>query len=157
MKLFHGTNIDFTEIDLSKSRPNKDFGQGFYLTSIFSQAREMAVRRCEFESCGQPIVQTYEFDDNALNNNDLNILIFESPSRDWAEFILKNRKSRGKKVHNYDIVMGPVADDGVVYQLNLYMQKIITLDQLVSELEYRKLNNQYFFGTQKAISKLNRI
>ena len=157
MKLFHGTNIDFSEIDLSKSRPNKDFGQGFYLTSILSQAREMAVRRCEFESCGQPVVQVYEFDNNALKNKDLNVLIFNSPNRDWAEFILKNRKSRGNKVHNYDIVVGPVADDGVVYQLNLYMQKIITLDQLVSELEYRKLNNQYFFGTEKALLNLKRL
>jgi hypothetical protein len=28
MKLFHGTNIDFDNIDLKMSKPNKDFGQG---------------------------------------------------------------------------------------------------------------------------------
>lgn len=34
MKLYHGTNVDFSEIDLSKCKPYKDFGQGFYLTNI---------------------------------------------------------------------------------------------------------------------------
>ena len=57
----------------------------------------------------------------------------------------------------YDIVVGPVADDGVVLQINLYDQHIITIDQLVEGLTYRKLNSQYFFGTELAISKLKRL
>ena len=28
MILYHGTNADFDEIDLRKSKPNKDFGHG---------------------------------------------------------------------------------------------------------------------------------
>lgn len=32
MILYHGTNIGFDKIDLSKSRKGKDFGLGFYLT-----------------------------------------------------------------------------------------------------------------------------
>ena len=59
--------------------------------------------------------------------------------------------------HDYDIVYGPIADDGVVYQLTLFEQHLITIEQLVEGLTYRKLNNQYFFGTKLAISKLNRI
>ena len=38
MKLYHGTNIDFDVIDLTKSNKHKDFGQGFYLTDIRSQS-----------------------------------------------------------------------------------------------------------------------
>lgn len=34
MKLYHGTNKAFDTIDLKKSKPNKDFGRGFYLSSI---------------------------------------------------------------------------------------------------------------------------
>ena len=60
-------------------------------------------------------------------------------------------------MHEYDIVIGPIADDGVVYQINLYMQHFITIDQLVQGLTYKKLNRQYFFGTEKAIAKLRRI
>ena len=65
--------------------------------------------------------------------------------------------ARGRRIHEYDIVVGPVADDGVVYQLNLYMQRLITLDTLVKELTFKRLNNQYYFGTEKSISKLQRV
>lgn len=68
MKLYHGTNIDFSEIDLSKCKPNKDFGQGFYLTNIEQQAEKQAVRRCNSEGSGTPIVQTYEFNEGYLTD-----------------------------------------------------------------------------------------
>ena len=41
MKLYHGTNIDFDKIDISKSKPNKDFGCGFYLSADFEQAKNI--------------------------------------------------------------------------------------------------------------------
>lgn len=157
MILYHGTNMEFSEILISRCRPNKDFGRGFYLTDIRSQAQEQAVRRCEFEGCGTPIVQKYQFDEQWLQSPDLKIRIFQNVSEEWAEFILKNRTSHGRRLHDFDIVIGPVADDGVVYQLNLYMQRLITLDALVRELSYKKINNQYYFGTEKAIGLLRRI
>lgn len=42
MILHHGTNIDFDTIDLKKSKPNKDFGKGFYLSADYDQAMAMA-------------------------------------------------------------------------------------------------------------------
>ncbi|MBO7203514.1 MAG: DUF3990 domain-containing protein [Bacteroidales bacterium] len=44
MILYHGTNVDFDVIDLIKSNKYKDFGQGFYLTDIRSQAEELATK-----------------------------------------------------------------------------------------------------------------
>lgn len=157
MRLYHGTNIEFTKIDFNQCRPNKDFGRGFYLTDIKQQALDMAIRRTKFSECGSPIVQEYEFDESLLTSKELKVKIFEGVSIEWAQFILSNRKAKGKKVHNYDIVIGPVADDSVVYQINIYMLQIITIEELVKRLEYKKLNSQYFFGTEKAISKLKRI
>ncbi len=157
MKLYHGTNIDFMQIDLSMTKPNKDFGRGFYLTDIYKQAKEMAVRRCTFEGIGSPIVQEYSFDEKCLHDGSMAVKVFDSVSEEWAEFVLNNRKARGKRIHSYDIVVGPVADDGVVYQINLYLQRIITIKQLVKELSYRKLNRQYYFGTEKAVTKLQRL
>lgn len=122
MRLFHGTNIDFKEIDFQKCKPNKDFGKGFYLTDIKQQALDMAVRRTKFSSCGSPIVQEYEFAESLLSSKELK-----------------------------------VADDSVVYQINIFMLHFITIEELVKRLEYKKLNSQYFFGTEKAISKLKRI
>lgn len=87
----------------------------------------------------------------------MKVRVFDGVSAEWAEFILQNRMAKGKRMHDYDIVVGPVADDGVVYQLNLYMQRLITIEALVRELTYRKINRQYFFGTERAIKNLKRI
>lgn len=157
MKLYHETNCDFSKIYLNKCRPNKDFGKGFYLTDIRKQALNMAIRKCVFENTGTAVVQVYEFDETILTKKELNIKVFNSVCEEWAEFIIKNRTSRNKSTHNYDIVVGPVADDGVVFQINLYLQHLINMQTLIKELTFRKLNNQYFFGTERAIYKLKRL
>ncbi len=157
MKLYHGTNVEFSEIDFTKCKPNKDFGRGFYLTDIKEQAIDMAIRRTKFEENGSPIVQEYEFDESLLASKDLTVRVFDGVSVDWAQFIVANRNAKDMKTHDYDIVVGPIADDGVVFQINLFMQHFITIGELVRRLEFKKLNSQYFFGTEKAISKLHRL
>ena len=116
MKLYHGTNIDFDVIDLAKSNKYKDFGQGFYLTDIRSQAEQLAAKKSRIFG-GYPIIQEYEFDESMLESNELKILMFDTPTTEWAEFIFKNRNRDANFKHDYDIVIGPIADDGVAYLL----------------------------------------
>ena len=157
MKLYHGTNIDFREIDLAKSNKFKDFGQGFYLTGIRQQAVELSQKRA-IRDGGVPIVQEYEFDESLLNGTTLKVLRFDSPTAEWAEFIYKNRSRRRPAfTHDYDIVIGPIADDGVAYLLDRYEEGSFTIEELANELKYKKLNSQYFFGTNRCISLLKRI
>lgn len=158
MRLYHGTNTYIDEIDINKCNPNKDFGQGFYLTDIKEQALLMAKRRAKIENQGRPTIMEYEFDEKHLYNESINVKIFDKPSKEWALFILSNRKSSStNNQHNYDIVVGPIANDGVVFQLDRYENNMITLDVLVKELSYQKLNKQYCFVTAKAISKLIKV
>lgn len=42
---YHGTNKDFGRIDFAYSLRFKDFGKGFYLTDIKTQAVEIAQRK----------------------------------------------------------------------------------------------------------------
>ena len=42
MKLYHGSNIEINTPDLTKSKPYKDFGKGFYLSANKEQAIRMA-------------------------------------------------------------------------------------------------------------------
>ncbi len=42
MRLYHGSNVEIESIDLSKSRPFKDFGRAFYLSADQQQAWERA-------------------------------------------------------------------------------------------------------------------
>lgn len=156
MILYHGTNIDFNVIDLDKSNKYKDFGKGFYLTDIRSQAEELAAKKSRLFG-GYPVIQEYEFDENMLQAGDLQVLTFSSPSPLWADFIFKNRNRHIQFSHDYDIVIGPIADDGVAYLLGRYEEGTLTIDELSKELDYKKLNNQYFFGTEKAIKYLKRI
>ena len=157
MILYHGTNIDFKEIDLTKSNFFKDFGRGFYLTDIRLQAIELSQKRTARDG-GTPIVQEYEFDENILCDTTLKVRSFEGPTAEWAEFIYNNRSRRRPLFrHDYDIVIGPIADDGVAYLLNRYEEGSFTIEELARELKYRQLNNQYYFGTYRSISLLKRI
>ena len=46
MRLYHGTTSDFGEIDLTKSKPSKDFGRGFYLSAEVEQAKGLCPNTC---------------------------------------------------------------------------------------------------------------
>ena len=155
LKLYHGSNVRIERIDLSVGHINKDFGKGFYLTTIKEQAEAMAKRKARLFIDAVPIVTEFVFDDSSLSDKELNVKIFDGVSEEWADFIFENRRASETGFrHNYDIVIGPVADDGVVMQLDRYEMGKITLQQLVDELRYRKLNNQYYFGTERAIKYL---
>ena len=54
---------------------------------------------------------------------------------EWAEFILLNRNNNTNiQAHDYDIVIGPIADDTVGLQLRRFIQGYINISQLVNEL-----------------------
>ena len=72
MRLYHGTNMDFDNIDLTKSKPNKDFGQGFYLSDNRWQAEELVAARVELTG-GEAIVLEYNFDEALLDSGALRV------------------------------------------------------------------------------------
>ena len=157
MILYHGTNVNFDKIDLLKSKPNKDFGRGFYLSPNFDQAKNMAETKVEQLEYGHPIVLQYEVNVDDLKQ--LNVLRFDSYSEEWAKFILANRNNTSTKpAHDFDIVIGPIADDRVGLQLWKYETHSIDLPTLVKNLQYMKgVTIQYFFGTVRAINILKKI
>lgn len=158
MILYHGTYTDIDFIDLKKCMPCKDFGQGFYLTDIAQQAQDMAIRKSKFIAGASPCVLKYEFDESCLTDGTLQVKVFDRPTEEWAQFIIANRYNpENKVVHHYDIVIGPIADDGVALQIGLFRDGLIDLTALAKALEYRKLNKQYYFGTAKAVSLLKKI
>lgn len=157
LKLYHGSNVTIEKIDLCHSRKGKDFGCGFYLNPDKSQALEMAVRTARRLQEGEPIVNAYLFDENLLTDKDtpLSVKVFEEYSKEWAEFVLINRRNMtSTPAHPYDIVIGPIADDTVGLQMRRFMLGYIDIDRMIEELRFHKPAVQYFFGTEKAISYL---
>ena len=159
MILYHGSNVNIEVPNLSKSKPYKDFGKGFYLSADKNQALRMAEQKTLQLLIGEPIVSEFEFDETLLQGNELKVKIFEDYSVEWANFILQNRDIHNQHpIHDYDIVYGPIADDGVTFQLRRFQAGTITIEELVKELKYAKgITFQYFFGTIKALEALKRI
>ena len=102
------------------------------------------------------MVSTFLFDDSVILSNELNIKIFNDYSEEWARFILMNRdKSELQPSHNFDIVYGSIADDGVTFQLRRFWGGVISIEKLIEELKYAKrITFQYYFGTENALNKL---
>lgn len=159
MKLFHGSNIKIDIPDLAHSKPNKDFGRGFYLSADKSQAQDMAKQKVDQTQKGTAEVTEFLFDESIMQSNELKILIFEDYCEEWAKFVVANRNSKSEfSANDYDIVYGPIADDGVTFQLRRFEGGVITLPKLVEELKYAKgITFQYFFGTERALKLLKRL
>ena len=158
MILYHGSNVEIQEIDLTKSARGKDFGKGFYLSENKEQAEEMAVFK-SLQTNSTPIVSAFELDERALSDNSLNIKIFKEYSLEWAELVFKNRSNRSDTpIHDYDIVYGPIADDKVGVQIRNFMEGNINIDIFLERLKYIKgITFQYFFGTKKAVKHLKKL
>ena len=162
MILYHGTNVDFDQIELANCKPFRDFGKGFYLTKLKKQAERMALRTTRING-GTPIVISYSFNETYYSG--LNVMSFPSqPSLEWALFITNNRNRQNPYPHDsncnldckYDIVIGPVADDDIAELLREYSSGNINIQDLKNGLTYKELTNQYSFHTQRAINLLKK-
>ena len=158
MILYHGTTVDIKEIDLQKSKPNKDFGKGFYLSAEKEQAIAMADYKAE-QIDGVPVVNAFEFDEACLHDSSLKVKVFNEYDNEWADFIFANRNNpTSANVHDYDIVIRPIANDRVGIQIRRYMEREIDLPTFIERLKYMKgMTIQYYFGTERAICLLKRI
>ena len=164
MVLYHGSNTKVEEIDLSKCRKYKDFGQGFYCTTIKKQAEFMAERVTKREG-GTKNVNTFELDEGIFEDKELNIKKFDKPSKEWATFILNNRDRDFKDIsskecnadNKYDLVIGPVADDDIIVLFRTFVNGLIDIDTLIRELTYKELTDQYSFHTEKSLKYLKGV
>lgn len=156
MRLYHGSNEFINGIDLSKGRKYKDFGQGFYTTHIKEQAVLWAKRISERYG-GNPTVTEFEFDLEQAQKDGISIKIFEQPDKEWALFVMANRNREIDFNHDYDVVIGPVADDNMARLFGLYDMNIIDLEAVVAGLIYKDLNSQYFFATEVALKYIRKV
>lgn len=83
----------------------------------------------------------------------LKVKRFDTLNEDWLEFIKLNR-SKGGLQHDYDVVIGPVADDNTMETVQLYIASILTAKEAVERLRYNQVNNQVSFHTEKALKYL---
>jgi hypothetical protein len=148
MILYHGSTISVPNPSVHKSRANLDFGKGFYLTELKTQAIRWAKRKAALMH-GVPILNVYEFDEDAFMNG--KVLTFENNDEAWVNFVCKNR--RGEPVQTADLIIGGVADDKVVEAVDMYMQGLWGLQETLNALSYYEISNQYCFTNQQFLNK----
>ena len=156
MILYYGSNVEIPLIDLSKCSKYKDFGQGFYMTSIRQQAGEWAQKVTRRFKTGKPFLNIYEFNDNY---SDLKTISFTEPDEQWAVFVINNRNHAflnyrdelSNHDNKYDLVHGLVANDDISAILETFLMGILPMSQMSKALNYKQLNDQYSFHTLKAL------
>lgn len=150
MEVYHGGTeiIDAPKIDVG--RPKLDFGPGFYLTSLYDQAKEWAMKIGD-ERNVRPIINKYEFDkDKSLN--DFRYLLFSEYDESWLQFVCDCRLGK-TGYSNYDIIEGGVADDRVKDTVKLFMTGFLSMESALNRLKYFRPNNQICILNQDVIAK----
>lgn len=152
MYLYHGSNIEVSKPQILESDRCLDFGKGFYLTSSFEQAKRWAELTVKRRETGKATVSVFDFDD--ISVSDLKILHFTQTQKEWLEYVTMNRKNQTISNDDYDIVIGPVANDRTMPVISLYFAEIYDIEETIKRLMPQKLCDQYTFRTEKAIKKL---
>ena len=141
MTVYHGGYQPVEKPEIRKGRNTKDFGTGFYCTIIKEQAERWA-RRYKTK-----IVSIYDV--KAIS--DLKVKEFKEMTEEWLDFIISCRSG---KEHDYDIVIGAMADDQVYNYISDYMEGTITREQFWVLARFKYPTHQIVFCTEKALKYL---
>ena len=150
MKLYHGSDVIIEEIILDKSKPFKDFGKGFYVTTVKEQAIRWAYRKASVFDGAKPILNTYEQSDISA---ELATKTFPEDLVEWIHFVCACREE-SLEYTKYDIIMGKVANDKVFRVVDMYHSGIWDLDRALKEIKIYPTYDQIAFISQEAIDSV---
>ncbi len=155
--LFHGSKNGLSEITISGSRDNCDFGKGFYLGETYNQALSFV---CEKEKSS-----VYSF---KYSLDGLNVIKFKC-DLDWMLAICRYRgtlkdfqtnfkiESIAEQIEKADVVIAPIADNKMFYIMAQFTEGEINADVAIHSLSASKLGYQFVFKTDKALRQLTPV
>jgi hypothetical protein len=124
-----------------KSKFPKDFGEGFYCTELEQQAARWASR---YDAA---VVPAYEY----APDENLKTFVFSEMTEDWLDFIVHCRSG---KAHNYDIVIGAMANDQIYNYISDFIDGILTREQFWVLAKFKQPTHQICFCTEKSLRTL---
>ena len=151
MKVYHGSDTVVQKPRILHSKRRMDFGSGFYTTQSRTQAEKWARSVRRRRDSREAFVTEFDYEEKP----EMNVLIFDGPFAEWFDFIIRNRK--GTFTHDYDIIIGPVADDSVYDTLFLFESGYITREEAIRKLNSAKLDGQILFHTDKSLECITYI
>lgn len=155
MTLYHGSYAAVSQPQASHGRRNLDFGRGFYLTSLRSQAERWAQLVTERKTRnGIPQLNVYHFDEALASQS--RWLHFEEYNLEWLDYVVACRAGENLW-QEYDIVEGGVANDNVIDTVEDYTMGIISAEQALGQLRYKPVNHQLCIINQSFIDRCLRF
>lgn len=157
MIVYHGSYVQIEKPKILIKEKGRDFGFGFYTTTIKQQAERWAIRTARLLSRNSgkdenAIVDIYEFDETF--EKELNIKSFPNADLEWLELVIKCRSDLNFK-HGYDIVSGKIANDNVGETVQYVLAGIMRKEDAVERLKFEKINDQICFCTEKALNAIS--
>lgn len=152
--LFHGSKNGLSEISISESRSNCDFGNGFYLGQTYNQALSFV---CEYERAS---VYSFRYSFEGLKCIEFDcsldwmiaICYFRGSINKYSES--KIVKNVVKKIKDSDIIIAPIADNKMFYIMTQFAEGEINADVALHSLSASRLGLQYIIKTDKALKKI---
>ena len=143
MILYHASKEIVQYPEIRKSPYTKDFSWGFYCTNLYEQAVRWANR-----GIGEPVINSYQY----TPNPSLRIRTFDGMTDAWLDFIADCRSG---KIHSFDIVEGPMANDTIWNYVNDFILGNITRRQFWALAEFKHPTHQISFHTLSALDCLS--
>lgn len=141
--IYHGSNVIVQKPKILINGHYKDFGYGFYCTTLKKQAKRWALTKR-----GESVVNSYSY----MKNSKLKICSFEEMTEEWLEFVVNCR--RGKE-HEFDIVNGPMADDQIWDYVEDYMTGNISKNAFWELAKFKYPTHQIVFCTEEALKAVH--
>ncbi|WP_195405897.1 DUF3990 domain-containing protein [Bacteroides congonensis] len=148
--LYHGSTLSIEHPLAKVGRADLDFGRGFYLTALRSQAERWATRVQLLRASTTAWINVYEFDMDAAIKAGFKLLRFDTYNQHWLNFIVASRNGE-QPWTGYDIIEGGVANDRVIDTVEDYLNGIITIEQALGQLVYAQPNHQICLLNQQLI------
>lgn len=141
MEVFHGSYTTVEKPRIIKGHYTKDFGKGFYCTQLKQQAERWAGKY------DTPQVNVYDY----LPTEGLKVLEFKEMTDEWLDFVTA---CRAGEPHDYDIVIGAMADDQIYNYVSDYINGIITREQFWALAKFKYPTHQMAFCTATSLNCL---
>lgn len=148
--LYHGTDAKITTPDLTKCKTFRDFGKAFYLSYNMGLAKDWAAKK----SSASAKVNDYGIVLNDVESGNLRIKRFKADEQ-WAKFVYNNRTNEKFVRPDYDIIIGPIADNTLQNWFNKIEEDGLPFSEVASRIQYAKFkDNQYAFCSSRALKLL---
>ena len=148
--LYHGTDTKVSTPDLAKCKPFRDFGKAFYLSYNKGLAKDWATKKNPVSAK----INDYGIVLNRIESGNLKIKRFKADEQ-WAKFIYNNRTDKKFVRPDYDIIIGPIADNTLQNWFNKIEEEGLSFSKVASRIQFAKFKDyQYAFCSPRALKLL---